>query len=122
MPYETRVAQTAQERSSARPGATLALAALPPPSLRRMIRLGPTFEAYLAQQFGNLTVEDAVTLGFEFHTFQTYEVNLNRSEAERSVASLTTDVRRCVRKAARDSVTLEEAYHPDFMDDYYAQL
>ena len=30
----------------------------------------------------NLTVEDAATLGFEFRNFQTYEVNLNRSEEE----------------------------------------
>ena len=69
----------------------------------------------------NLTVEDAVTLGFEFRTFQTHEVNLNRGEEE-IFASLDNDVRRCVRKSARDGVTIEEAYHPDFMDDYYAQL
>jgi hypothetical protein len=69
----------------------------------------------------NLTVEDAATLGFEFGTFQTYEVNLNRSE-EKIFASLDNDVRRCVRKSVRDGVTIEEAYHPDFVDDYYAQL
>ena len=69
----------------------------------------------------NLTVEDAATLGFEFRKFQTYEVNLNRSEEE-IFASLDNDVRRCVRKSARDGVTIEEAHHPDFMDDYYAQL
>jgi hypothetical protein len=90
-------------------------------------------EALLAFAFGELGcmhVElrdpliglDAVSgLGFEFTSKTSLEVDLSQSEDE-IFAGMTSSCRRCIRKAEKAGVTVEEAADDAFADDYYAQL
>jgi hypothetical protein len=60
-------------------------------------------------------------LGYAARTLQTYEVDLTPSEDEMFMR-VTGACRRCLRKAARVGVVVEEAADPGFADEYYAQL
>jgi len=68
-----------------------------------------------------LTHEDARGLGFQEEEFQTFQIDLRQDE-DVLFGSMTSACRRCIRKAERDGVTVEEAHDPGFADDYYAQL
>ncbi len=61
-------------------------------------------------------------LGYSARTRQTYEVDLTPSEDEMFM-KVTGACRRCIRKAARSGVVIEEASgDPGFADEYHAQL
>jgi hypothetical protein len=69
----------------------------------------------------HLNVEDAVRMGYEYQRFSGFEIDLMLSE-DRLFADMTSACRRCVRKAVKERVLVEEAHDLEFADEYYAQL
>ncbi|MEA2512090.1 MAG: hypothetical protein QOJ59_1577 [Thermomicrobiales bacterium] len=73
-----------------------------------------------------LTEEETTGLGFGRrrdvgYDERTFEVDLNRSE-DAIFGGMTSACRRCIRKAEKSGVTIEEATDSDFADDFYDQL
>lgn len=70
-----------------------------------------------------LTVDDVAGLGFDWgpRWMTILEVSLREPEEE-IFARVTSACRRCIRKAEKVGVTVEEANDVEFADDYYAQL
>jgi hypothetical protein len=68
-----------------------------------------------------IPVNDARELGFEIRTFAGFEIDLRASE-DRLFANMTSACRRCIRRAEKCGVIIEEAHDHGFADDYYAQL
>ena len=68
-----------------------------------------------------LTLKDLEGLGVEYRLLHGFEIDLKRSEDE-LFSGMTSACRRCIRKAEKESVIVEEAHDPEFADDYYAQL
>ena len=66
-------------------------------------------------------VEDGETLGFITDSYTSYRTDLTRSEEE-LFNSMDSACRRCVRKAEKSGVTIEEAHDHGFADEYYEQL
>lgn len=69
----------------------------------------------------NLTIEDGEALGFSTEFYDSYRTDLSKSE-EDLFNTMNSACRRCVRKAEKSGVTIEEACDPAFADEYYAQL
>lgn len=69
----------------------------------------------------NLTVRDLDGFGVEYRTLHGFEIDVRRSEDE-LFSGMTSACRRCIRKAKKEGVIVEEAHDPEFADDYYAQL
>jgi len=67
------------------------------------------------------TVEDGQSEGFNCEFFISYRTDLTQSE-EQLFQSMDSACRRCVRKAEKSGVTIEESHDPEFADEYYAQL
>jgi hypothetical protein len=68
-----------------------------------------------------LAPADIAGTGFEHTRWHTYEVDLGRSEEE-IFAAMAPACRRCIRKAEREGVVVEEAHDAAFANEYYAQL
>jgi CelD/BcsL family acetyltransferase involved in cellulose biosynthesis len=70
-----------------------------------------------------LNIDDVAGLGFDWGPSWTtiLEVSLRQPEEE-IFARITSACRRCIRKAEKVGVTIEEANDLEFADDYYAQL
>lgn len=60
-------------------------------------------------------------LGFLPKTYSSYETDLRRSE-EQIFAGMDSACRRCIRKAEKNGVIVQEAHDLEFADDYYDQL
>jgi hypothetical protein len=58
---------------------------------------------------------------FDRTTYETYKSDLTRTEADLFNA-MDPACRRCIRKAQKSGVTVEEAHDLEFADEYYAQL
>ena len=67
------------------------------------------------------TLEDGRNLGFHCGAFNTYRTDLTKSEEE-IFNQMDSACRRCIRKAEKSGVTIEEAHDLAFADDYYEQL
>jgi hypothetical protein len=65
--------------------------------------------------------DDANGTGVDRTAYETYKSDLTRSEDE-LFGSMDSACRRCVRKAEKSGVAIEEAHDPEFADEYYAQL
>ena len=65
--------------------------------------------------------EDLTDLGFQIRTYSTFEIDLKKTE-ERLFGDMTSACRRCIRKAGREGVTIEEAQDIEFAEDFYSQL
>jgi GNAT acetyltransferase-like protein len=68
-----------------------------------------------------LAVEDGRSLGFDLRNGSGFEIDLCQTEDE-LFAAMTSACRRCIRKADKDGLIIEEANVVGFVDDYYAQL
>jgi hypothetical protein len=68
-----------------------------------------------------LRPEDGTQSGFVYSNLSTYEIDLTRKEDE-LFGAMDSACRRCIRKAAKSGVKIEEAHDVGFADDYYAQL
>lgn len=67
------------------------------------------------------TEEDGRELGFQCEYYVSYRTDLTRTEEE-IFQSMESACRRCVRKAEKSGVTIEEAHDLEFADEYYEQL
>jgi len=65
--------------------------------------------------------EDGRGLGFICESFPTYRTDLRQSEAD-IFSGMTSACRRCIRKAEKCGVVVEEAHDLAFADEYYEQL
>ena len=68
-----------------------------------------------------LTLEDASRLEAQVEVQATYETDLRQTEDE-LFRAMTSACRRCVRKAVKSGVLIEEASDEGFAAEYYAQL
>ncbi len=71
----------------------------------------------------NLAAEDGESLGFAWNIYETYRTDLTKTEDE-LFKSMESACRRCIRKAEKSGVVIEEAAQGDlsFADEYYEQL
>ncbi|HUO25380.1 MAG TPA: GNAT family N-acetyltransferase [Candidatus Aquilonibacter sp.] len=67
------------------------------------------------------SVEDGKSLGFACEFYHSYRTDLRLSEEE-LFNSMESACRRCIRKAEKSGVQIEEANDPAFADEFYAQL
>ncbi len=67
------------------------------------------------------SVEDGLGLGFEVDCYASYRTDLTKPEDE-IFGAMDSACRRCIRKAEKSGVVIEEAHDPAFADDYYEQL
>ncbi len=65
--------------------------------------------------------EDGSSLGFQTSHYISYRTDLTKSEDE-LFNGMDSACRRCVRKAEKSGVTIEEAHDLAFADEYYEQL
>lgn len=69
----------------------------------------------------NLTVEELAGLGFQHRIYAGFEIDLTQNESQ-IFTNMTSSCRRCIRKAEKSGVVIEEAEDIGFADDYYVQL
>ena len=67
------------------------------------------------------TAEDGAGLGFTPGSYDSYQTDLRTSEEE-IFGAMESACRRCIRKAEKSGVVIEEAHDIEFADEYYAQL
>lgn len=69
----------------------------------------------------HLSAEDGLGAGYSYSNFSSYEIDLTKDEDE-LLGAMDGACRRCIRKAGRAGITIEEAQDFAFADEYYAQL
>jgi hypothetical protein len=69
----------------------------------------------------HFTIEDGKSLGFGCEFFASYRTDLRKSE-EDLFGGMNSACRRCIRKAEKSGITIEEAHDLSFADEYYQQL
>jgi len=69
----------------------------------------------------NFSFEDGEALGFKAEYYGSYRTDLTKSEDE-LFDGMESACRRCVRKAEKSGVKIEEAHDLAFADEYYEQL
>jgi hypothetical protein len=67
------------------------------------------------------TASDGQRLGFECDFYHSYRTDLTRPE-KAIFDGMDSACRRCIRKAEKSGVSIEEAHDPQFADDFYEQL
>jgi len=67
------------------------------------------------------TEDDGRELGFDISYYKSYRTDLRKSEQE-LFHSMDSACRRCVRKAEKSRVVIEEAHDLGFADEFYTQL
>jgi hypothetical protein len=67
------------------------------------------------------TIEDGESLGFLHKFYDSYETDLRKTE-EQIFGAMNSACRRCIRKAEKSGVVVQEAHDPKFADEYYEQL
>jgi hypothetical protein len=65
--------------------------------------------------------EDGLRLGLESFPYESYKTDLTKSEDDLFKA-MESACRRCIRKAQKSGVVIQEAQDASFADDYYEQL
>jgi len=68
-----------------------------------------------------IDIEDARALSLKYRATSGFEVDLTQPE-DQLFSSMTSACRRCVRKAEKSGVAIEEARDSDFAHEYYGQL
>jgi CelD/BcsL family acetyltransferase involved in cellulose biosynthesis len=69
----------------------------------------------------HITEEDLRGLDVQYKPYRSFEIDLGRQETE-LFGNMTSACRRCIRKAHKEGVLIEEAHDLQFADDYYGQL
>ena len=69
----------------------------------------------------HFTFQDGEGLGFAAEHYASYRTDLTKSEEE-LFNGMESACRRCIRKAEKSGVKIEEAHDPGFADEYYEQL
>ena len=65
--------------------------------------------------------EDLTNLEFQIKTYSTFEIDLTKTE-ERLFGDMTSACRRCIRKAEKEGVIIEQAQDIGFAEEFYTQL
>lgn len=65
--------------------------------------------------------DDGNDLGFTCEAYASYRTDLTQTE-DKLFANMDSACRRCIRKAEKSGVTIEEAHDAAFADEYYEQL
>jgi len=65
--------------------------------------------------------DDGADLGFKVEAYPSYRTDLSRSE-ERLFNDMDSSCRRCIRKAEKSGVMIEEAHDEKFATQYFSQL
>jgi Acetyltransferase (GNAT) domain len=65
--------------------------------------------------------EDGTELGFTADAYRSYRTDLTQTE-DKLFANMDGACRRCIRKAEKSGVVIEEAHDAAFADEYYEQL
>ena len=68
----------------------------------------------------HLTIDEATQIGFDHTVKDDYVTDLSKTEDE-LFASMSSSCRRCVRKATKSGVTIEEAGPEGFASEFYDQ-
>ena len=68
----------------------------------------------------HLTIDEATQIGFDHTVIDDYVTDLSKTEDE-LFASMSSSCRRCVRKATKSGVTIEEAGPEGFASEFYDQ-
>ncbi len=68
-----------------------------------------------------VSIEDAEALGLKYQTVPGFEIDLTLPE-EQVFSGMSPACRRCVRKAEKSGITIEQATDNGFVHDYYRQL
>jgi hypothetical protein len=90
-------------------------------SALRSFAFGPLRCFHLELRDRNATPQEFAGLGFQLQDRGTFEVDLLADEEE-IFARMTSACRRCIRKAEKSGVIIEEVNDLEFADEYYAQL
>jgi predicted N-acyltransferase len=69
----------------------------------------------------NLTLAELNDLGFQHRTYAGFEIDLTKNEDE-LFSNMSSACRRCIRKADKSGVSIEEADDSGFAEEYYDQL
>lgn len=69
----------------------------------------------------HVTVDDLIGLDVQYEVYRGFEIDLTQSD-EKLFANMTSACRRCIRKADKNGVTIEEAIDLGFAAEYFAQL
>ncbi len=69
----------------------------------------------------HFTLEDGSNLGFTAEAYASYRTDLTQTE-EQLFNNMESACRRCVRKAEKSGLVIEEAHDAAFADEYYEQL
>jgi hypothetical protein len=69
----------------------------------------------------NFAVEDGEKLGFRCGAYISYRTDLRKTEDE-LFSAMESACRRCIRKAEKSGLTIEEAHDHTFADEYFEQL
>ncbi|MGH9815638.1 MAG: lipid II:glycine glycyltransferase FemX, partial [Candidatus Acidiferrales bacterium] len=85
------------------------------------LAFGPLHCLHMEVSDPYLTQDDGLRLGFEAGAYQSYETDLRQSEDE-IFAKMSSACRRCIRKAEKEGLRVEEAHDIEFADEYYRQL
>jgi hypothetical protein len=67
------------------------------------------------------SVDDGKDLGFTGEAYASYRTDLEQTE-DQLFSNMDSACRRCIRKAEKSGITIEEAHDPGFADEYYEQL
>jgi len=67
------------------------------------------------------TEDDGKEIGFACESYASYRTDLRQTE-DQLFSNMDSACRRCIRKAEKSGVTIEEAHDPAFADEYYEQL
>ncbi len=77
--------------------------------------------SHLEMMDRHITEEDLCGLGVQYKTYRSFEIDLTPDENQ-IFANMSSACRRCIRKAQKEGVVIEEADDLTFADEYYAQL
>jgi predicted N-acyltransferase len=69
----------------------------------------------------NLKLDELNGLGFQYRSYAGFEIDLTQGE-EVVFSHMSSACRRCIRKAGKSGVIIEECHDSGFADEYYDQL
>jgi hypothetical protein len=69
----------------------------------------------------HLSTDEVIELGYQYSILSSFELDLTKSEDE-LFSSMHSSCRRCIRKANKIGLQIEESKDINFIDEYYAQL
>lgn len=69
----------------------------------------------------HFSISDVEQIGYTSRILHSFEIDLRKNEEE-LLAAMKPECRRCIRKAEKEGVQVEEVRDESFADDYYSQM